>query len=145
MFGGWGNPRCGTTLNDTRLERRRMGTDRVFGGGDPSSSVPSLANHSMAWDATRNAMIVTSGFLTSWHTPNEETWYVTFTNSAGSWLATWTLASGIGCQAAANSLPDPVVHEGAQMAYDPVGQVQVFFGGEAAGGESSYGNTVECR
>jgi hypothetical protein len=31
------------------------------------------------------------------------------------------------------------------MARDAVGGVQVFFGGEASGGQTSYGNTVECR
>ena len=89
-------------------------------------------------------MIVTGGFLTSWHTPNAETWYVTFSDSTGSWRAEWSLASGIGCQSAANSPPDPVAHPGARMAFDPIFGVQVFFGGEAAGGESSYANTVEC-
>jgi hypothetical protein len=43
-----------------------------------------------------------------------------------------------------SSPPDPVVHPGAHMAYDVAAQVQVFFGGELAGGESSYANTVEC-
>jgi len=146
MFGGWGNPCCGTMLNDMHVWN---GTSWAPVAStvisDPPRVVPSLANHSMAWDATRNSMIVTSGFLTSWHTPNEETWYVTFSKSAGVWQAAWTLASGIGCQSAAGSPPDPVVHPGAMMARDAVGGVQVFFGGEASGGQTSYGNTVECR
>jgi len=100
----------------------------------------------MAWDASRGALIVTSGFLTSWHAPNEETWYVTLANVSGSWQATWTLASGIGCQSAAGSPPDPVVHQGAMMAFDAVAGVQVFFGGEDPDDVFlAYGNTVECR
>jgi hypothetical protein len=146
MFGGWGLPCCVTTLNDMYAWNGAAWApvaSTVI--SDPPRAVPTLANHSMAWDGTRGAMIVTGGFLTAWHTPNTETWYVTFSNSTGAWRATWTLASGIGCQSAASSPPDPVVHPGARMAYDPVGLVQVFFGGEAAGGASAYGNTVECR
>jgi hypothetical protein len=146
MFGGWGNPCCVTTLNDMYLWN---GTSWAPVAStmisDPASAVPTLANHSMAWDSTRNALIVTGGFLTSWHTPNEQTWYVTFSNSGGAWQATWTLASGIGCQAVASSPPDPVAHPGAMMAYDLAAHAQVFFGGEANQGETSYGNTVECR
>jgi hypothetical protein len=146
MFGGWGNPCCVTTLNDMHVWNGAAWAPVVSTViGDPPRDVPTLASHSMAWAATRNAMIVTNGFLTSWHTPNFETWYVTFSNSSGSWQATWTLATGVGCQSAANSPPDAVVHEGAAMAYDPVGLAQVFFGGERSGGEFSYANTVECR
>jgi hypothetical protein len=112
------------------MEWHRMGTVASAVVGDPQRDVPTLANHSMAWDATRNALIVTRGYLTSWLTPNEETWYVTFANVSGSWQATWTLASGIGCQSAAGSPPDPVVHQGAMMAFDAVARAQVFFGGE---------------
>jgi hypothetical protein len=146
MSGGWGNPCCITTLNDMYVWNgvawASVASSVV---SDPPRAVPALANHSMAWDATRNSLIVTGGFLTSWHMPNEETWYVTFSNSAGAWRATWTLASGIGCQSAAGSPPDSTVHAGAKMAYDPVVHVQVFFGGESADGSSSYGNTVECQ
>ena len=109
------------------------------------NDVPPLWNHSMAWDPSGRRLIVTGGFMDSAHAkPNGNTWYVTFSNSTGAWQATWTLAS-VGCQSAAGSPPDPVVREGARMAYDPVAQVMVSFGGELAGGESSYGNTVECR
>ena len=54
------------------------------------------------------------------------------------------VASGIGCQAAAGSPPDPVVHTGARMAFDPVAGVQVFFGGSSSNPFTVYGNTVEC-
>jgi hypothetical protein len=145
MSGGWGSPCCITTLNDMYIW---TGTAWVPVASttvsDPPRSVPTLANHSLAWDAARNTLIVTGGFLTAWHTPNEETWYVTFSNATGAWRATWALASGIGCQSAAGSPPDPVVHPGARMAFDPASGVQVHFGGEAAQGTSSYGNTVEC-
>ncbi|MDH4022775.1 MAG: hypothetical protein OEV14_06590, partial [Gammaproteobacteria bacterium] len=70
---------------------------------------------------------------------------VTLSKSAGAWQATWTLASGIGCQSTAGSPPDPVVHPGAMMTRDAVGGVQVSFGGETPDGNSAYGNTVECR
>jgi hypothetical protein len=146
MSGGGGNPCCDTTLNDVHVWNGTSWTPVATTViSDPPRAVPSLWGHSMAWDATRNAMVVTGGFTTSWHTPNEETWYVTFSNSSGAWRATWTLAIGIGCQAAVSSPPDPVVHPGARMAYDPVAHVQVFFGGEADQGASSYGNTVECQ
>jgi hypothetical protein len=109
------------------------------------NDVPALYNHSMDWDPSGRRLIVAGGFMDSAHAqPNGNTWYVTFSNSTGAWRATWTLAS-LGCQSAAGSPPDPVVHEGARMAYDPVAQVLVSFGGELAGGESSYANTVECR
>jgi hypothetical protein len=147
MFGGWGNPCCVTTLNDMH----------IWNGGswapvastvisDPARAVPTLAFHSMAWDDARNALIVTGGVLTSWHTPNTETWFVTLSNSNGAWQATWKLATDIGCQAAASSPPDAVVHQSARMAYDPVAHVQVFFGGEdPADASVAFGNTVECR
>jgi hypothetical protein len=145
MFGGWGNPCCVTTLNDMHVWNGSSWAPVASAvTSDPPRTVPTIALASMAWDASRNAAIVTGGFLTSWHTPNVETWYVTFSNSSGAWRATWTLASGIGCQAAAGSPPDPVVHPGARMAFDPVAGVQVFFGGEASEGEASYANTVEC-
>jgi hypothetical protein len=112
---------------------------------NPLADVPAVWNHDMAWDPIGRRLIVTGGFMDSAHEqPNDKTWYVTFSSATGAWKATWMLASGIGCQSAAGSPPDPVVHPGAHMAYDPVAQAQVFFGGEAAGGESSYGNTVEC-
>jgi hypothetical protein len=147
MHGGWGNPCCITTLNDmyvwNGIDWAPVASTVV---SDPPRTVPMLANHSLAWDATRNAMIVTGGFLTSWHTPNEETWYVTIANSNGAWQATWAPASGIGCQSAAGSPPDPVVHQGAMMAFDAVAGVQVFFGGEDPDDVFlAYGNTVECR
>jgi len=101
----------------------------------------------MAWDTTRNALIVTGGFLTSWHTPNAETWYVTLEKSpAGTWQAGRSLASGIGCQTAAGSPPDTVIHQGAMMAFDAVAGKQVFFGGEDPDETFlAYGNTVECQ
>lgn len=114
---------------------------------DPSRLVPSLWNHSMAWDPEVGVMIVTNGLVSTGWMPNEETWYVKFVSSEGSWQATWTLASGIGCQAAVSSPPDPVVHRGARMAFDPVDGVgvQVFFGGTSANPYTTYGNTVECQ
>jgi hypothetical protein len=147
MTGGWGNPCCVTTMNDMHVWNGSAWApvaSTVL--SEPQRSVPTLANHSMAWDAARNALIVTGGFTTSWHTPNEETWYVTFANSNGAWRATWALASGIGCQSAAGSPPDTVVHQGAMMAFDAVAGVQVFFGGEDPDDVFvAYGNTVECR
>jgi hypothetical protein len=110
--------------------------------GDPPRPVPSVWGHSMAWDPIRGALIVAKGLLDTAWTPSESTWYVTFANSGGTWRATWTLATGIGCQAAAGSPPDPIVHAGARMAFDPVDGVQVFFGGR--GYRTTYGNTVEC-
>lgn len=147
ISGGWGNPCCVTTLNDMHVwdgATWRSVASRVI--GDPPRAVPTLANHSMTWDATRGALIVTSGFLTSWHTPNAETWYVTLSSVSGAWQAEWTLATGIGCQSAAGSPPDPIVHQGAMMAFEAVERVQVFFGGEdPADVFLAYGNTVECR
>jgi len=146
MFGGWGNPCCVTTLNDMHVWNGTAWSPVASSViSDPPRSVPTLALASAAWDAGRGAMIVTGGFLTSWHTANAETWLVRFSKPGSAWQATWTLASGIGCQSAAGSPPDPVVHPGARMAYDPVANVQVFFGGETSGGGNSYANTVECR
>jgi hypothetical protein len=145
MFGGWGNPCCVTTLNDMHIWNGTSWAPVVSTvNTDPPRAVPTIALASVAWDADRNAMIVTGGFLTSWHTSNDETWYVSIAWSNGAWRATWALASGIGCQSVANSPPDPVVHPGARMAFDPVFGVQLFFGGEAEEGASSYANTVEC-
>jgi hypothetical protein len=146
MSGGWGNPCCVTTLNDMHVWDGSSWAPIVSTvQSDPPRGVPTLANHSIAWDAARNALIVTSGFLTSWHTANEQTWYVTFSRSNGAWQATWILASGIGCQSVAGSPPDAVVHQGAMMAFDSVAGVQVFFGGEDPDDVFlAYGNTVEC-
>jgi hypothetical protein len=112
---------------------------------DPPRPVPSLLYHSMAWDPSRGALVVAKGLLTTGWTPSEDTWYVTFASSGGVWHATWTLASGIGCQAAVSSPQDPIVHTGAPMAFDPVDRVQVFFGGTSQNPFTVYGNTVECR
>jgi len=112
------------------------------------SVVPSLHSHSIAWDPTGNRLIVTGGFVNVNDTPNAATLYVTFSNVGGAWKATWTLASGIGCQSAVTSIPpDPVVYPGARMAFDASSAVQVFFGGgeNVAGSVVAYGNTVECR
>ena len=145
MFGGWGNPCCVTTLNDMYVWNGTAWAPVASTVvSDQPRDVPMLALASMAWDSVRSAMIVTGGFLTAWHTPNEETWRVTFANTGGAWRSTWTLATGIGCHSAAGSPPDPVVHPGARMAFDPVAGVQVSFGGEAEQGASSYANTVEC-
>jgi len=146
MFGGWGNPCCVTTLDDMYVWNGTAWASIASTVlSDPPRAVPRLANHSMAWDADRKVLVVTGGFLTAWHTPNEETWYVTFSNAGGAWYATWALASGIGCQSAAGSPPDPIVHPGARMAFDPVTGTRVFFGGESLNGTAAYGNTVECR
>jgi hypothetical protein len=112
---------------------------------DPPRPVPSLWNHSMAWDPNRGAMIVAKGLLSTGWQPSEDVWYVTFSNSSGAWRATWTLASGLGCQAAASSPPDPVVHAGAQMAFDPVAGMHMFFGGTSSNPFTTHGNTVECQ
>jgi len=147
LFGGAGEPCCVTVLNDMHVwdgaAWRPIASTVIT--DPPRASVPSLWSHSMAWDASRGVMIVTGGYTTTSQSPNDETWYVTFSNSTGAWRATWTLASGIGCQSVAGSPPDPVVHRGARMAYDPAARVQVFFGGEDADGTAAYGNTVECR
>lgn len=113
--------------------------------GQPTAPAPSLYMPNMAWDPNRNKMIVAKGLLTGGWTPNEDAWYVELGSSEGSWQATWTLASGIGCQAAAASPPDPVVHSGARMAFDPVDGVQVFFGGTSSNPFTVHDNTVECR
>ena len=65
----------------------------------------------------------------------------------GAWKANWTLASGIGCQSAAGSPQDPVVHPEARMAFDIPSGVQVFYGGveNVDGSVFAYGNTVQCR
>ena len=108
--------------------------------------MPSLYLPNTAWDPIGSQMIVAKGLLTTGWQPSEDTWYVTFGNSGGAWHATWALASGIGCQAAASSPPDSVVHTGARMAFDPVdGGVQVFFGGTSTNPFTVHGNTVECR
>jgi Galactose oxidase, central domain len=142
MFGGY------TWNSDTPLQDMYSWTGAGWesvGYTNSPIDVPALWNQSMAWDPIGRRLIVTGGFVDSGHTPNTQTWYVTFTNATGAWQATWTLASGIGCQSAAGSPPDPVVHPGALMTYDLAARVQVFFGGELAGGEFSYANTVECR
>ena len=112
--------------------------------GQATAPAPSLYLPNMAWDPHRNELIVAKGLLTTGWTPNEDTWFVTFANSGGAWHATWTLATGIGCQSAASSPPDPVVHRGARMAFDPVAGVQVFFGGTSSNPLTVHGNTVEC-
>jgi len=112
---------------------------------DPPRPVPSLWNHSMAWDPDRSAMIVAKGLLTSGSQPSHDVWYVTLSNSGGAWRATWMLASGIGCQSAASSPPDSIVHAGARMAFDPATGVQVYFGGTSSNPFTTYGNTVECQ
>ncbi len=111
---------------------------------DPPRQVPSLWNHSMAWYPHRSALIVAKGLRTTGWQPSDDVWYVTFSNSGGAWRATWTLASGLGCQAAASSPPDPVVHAGARMAFDAVDGVQVFFGGTSTNPFTTHDNTVEC-
>ena len=139
MFGGWGNPCCVTTLNDMHVWNGTAWESVA------STVVSDPREACRCWRITawpgmraRNALIVTGGFTTSWHAPNEETWYVTLANSTGAWQATWTLASGIGCQSAGSSPPDPVVHQGAMMAFDAVAGVQVFFGGEDPDDGSSH-------
>jgi len=111
------------------------------------AAVPSLHSHSMAWDPAGNRMIVTAGLVDTNDTPNTATFHVTFANAGGVWTARWSLASGIGCQAAAGSEPDAVIHSQARMAFDASAGVQVFFGGaeNLVGGATAYGNTVECR
>jgi len=112
------------------------------------TAVPSLHSHSMAWDPIRERLIVTGGYVDVNDTPNPATFYVAFARVGSAWQAIWTRASGIGCQAAAGSAPDAVVHPGAWMAFDVPSATQVYFGGvENVAGEGAvaYGNTVECR
>ena len=111
------------------------------------SAVPSLHSHSIAWDPTLSRLVVTGGLVDVSDTPNTATFYVTFSSVGGAWKANWTLASGIGCQSAAGSPPDPDVHPEARVAFDIPSGVQVFYGGvENVGGSVfAYGNTVQCR
>jgi len=112
------------------------------------TAVPALLAHSAAWDPAGGRVIVTSGILDMDNTPNRDTFYVTFSNQGGSWRANWTRASGIGCQAAVTSPPDPEVHPETRMAFDATSGVQVFFGGVEnlpGVGAWAYDNTVECR
>jgi hypothetical protein len=113
--------------------------------GDPTAPVPSLYLPNMSWDPVRHVVIVAKGLRNTGWTPSEDTWFVTLVNSGGAWHAAWALASGIGCQSAASSPPDPVVHRGARMAFDPIAGVQVFFGGTSTNPFTVHGNTVECR
>jgi hypothetical protein len=113
--------------------------------GDPTAPAPSLYMSNMSWDPIRNVVIVAKGLRNTGWTPSEDTWFVTFAVSGAEWRATWTLASGIGCQASAGSPPDPVVHKGARMAFDPVAGTQVFFGGTSSSPFTVHDNTVECR
>jgi hypothetical protein len=89
-------------------------------------------------------MIVAKGLRGTLWIPSEDTWFVTFANSSGTWHANWTRASGIGCQAAAGSPSDPVVHTGARMTLDMVAGTQVFFGGTSSNPYTVHDNTVEC-
>jgi len=148
MFGGIANPCCINYLNDMNIwDGAAWLPVTSMVSGDPARPVPAMYGHSMAWDAGRSAVIVAGGQVTSWGKPSNETWYVALSKSAtGAWQALWILASGIGCQASAGSPPDAVVHAGAQMAYDSVDGVQVFFGGfDPYDASTLYGNTVECR
>jgi len=109
--------------------------------------VPSVHSHSIAWDPSGNRLVVTGGLVDVNDTPNSTTWYVTFSSLGGVWRANWTVAPGIGCQSAAGSPQDPVVHPGARMAFDIPSGVQVFYGGveNVDGSVFAYGNTVQCR
>jgi len=145
LFGGIGGSDGSTVFNDMYVWSGTAWlpvTSTVV--SDPPRAVPAVWGHSMAWDPTRGALIVARGLLNSGWYPSQDTWYVTFASSAGAWHATWTLASGIGCQAATTSPPDPVVHSGARMAFDAANSVQVFFGGTSSNPFTTYGNTVEC-
>jgi len=145
LFGGIGGSDGSTVFNDMYVWSGTAWlpvTSTV--ASDPPRAVPAVWGHGMAWDPTRGAMIVAKGLLNSGWYPSQDTWYVTFASSSGAWHATWTLASGIGCQAAATSPPDPVVHSGARMAFDAANGVQVFFGGTSSNPFTTYGNTVEC-
>ncbi len=143
MFGGYGNPCCVAMLNDMYVWNGSAwaAVTSVVNGGT-TTAVPALWDHSMAWDPARGAMIVSHGLVDSSWTPNNQTWYVTFSRAGGAWQANWALAS-VGCQAAASSPPDATIYPGAQMAFDAAAGVQVFFGGDV--GITSMGNTVECR
>jgi len=112
---------------------------------DPPRPAPGLYLPNVAWDPTGGELIVAKGLLTNGWTPSEETWHVTFANSGGAWHAPRRLAAGIGCQAAVNSPPDPVVHAGARMVLDPAAGKQVFFGGTSKNPFTVHGNTVECQ
>jgi len=110
------------------------------------TAVPTLMNHSMAWDPVSNRMIVTVGLKDTNDTPNTDTYYVTFASQGSGWLASWTKASGIGCQSSAGS-SDSTVHPQARMAFDVPSGVQVFFGGVENlpdVGAWAYDSTVEC-
>jgi hypothetical protein len=112
------------------------------------AAVPSLHSHSIAWDPTGNRLVVTGGLVDVGDTPNPSTYYVRFSSTGSEWQASWTRASGIGCQSAAGSPPDPVVHPEARMAFDVPTGVQVSFGGVVNvvdTGATAFGNTVECR
>jgi hypothetical protein len=111
------------------------------------TAVPTLMNHSMVWDPIAKRLIVTGGLKDVNDTPNIDTFYVTFTSQGGGWLATWTRASGIGCQSTAGS-SDSMIHPQARMAFDVPSGTQVFFGGVEnlpEVGAWAYENTVECR
>ena len=110
------------------------------------NDVPPLWNHSMAWDPSGRRLIVTGGFMDSAHAkPNGNTWYVTFFQFDRS--VAGHLDAGV-CR-----VPIPlrvrrrirVVREGARGGLRPGRTGDGILGGELAGGESSYGNTVECR
>jgi hypothetical protein len=148
MFGGAGDPCCITFLDDMYVWNGTAWLPVASTvSSDPPRAVPRVYGHDMAWDAVRNQIIVTGGHVTSWGKPNTETWYVALSRSVtGTWQATWTLATGIGCQATAGSAPDPVVHAGARMAHDPVAGVHVLFGGfDPYDTSTAFGNTIECR
>ena len=145
LSAGWGEPCCVTTLNDLHVWDGVAWEPVVSVLADGATgAIPALAIHNIAWDSARDALVVAGGVSTSWHTPNDKTWYVTFARSGGQWQATWRQAF-VGCQAAAGSPPDAEPHAEARMALDAATQVQVFFGGPVNGGESAYDNTVECR
>jgi hypothetical protein len=110
-------------------------------------AVPTLMNHSIAWDPTGNRLIVTGGLKDLNDTPNPDTFYVTFAQTSGTWRASWTRASGIGCQSTAGST-DSTIHPQARMVFDIPSGAQVSFGGVEnidGTGAWAYGNTVECR
>jgi hypothetical protein len=111
------------------------------------AAVPTLMNHSMAWDPIGNRLVVTGGLKDRNDTPSTDTFYVTFTPLGAGWRASWTRASGIGCQSTAGS-SDSTIYPQARMAFDIPSGVQVLFGGGqnlADVGAWAYDNTVECR